>query len=212
MKEMSLALVFSLALPSLARAGNPWEELMGPGKPRLWTDPAARFYLDLPIGWSPSARKQQTSVVDFWKTHEDDGYVAHVTVEMRTVPPDVKTAHFAFRVTDETKAKAHGYRLLEEDRIEVSGTQAYRKHFTYQERKNTELTNEVVQVVFLVGERAFIVSLETALGARGVFWEDFEKMVKAFVGRSPGGESEPLPKERKRIRAGEMVNPDALKY
>jgi hypothetical protein len=50
-----------------------------------------------------------------------------------------------------------------------------------------------------------------ASGTRGVFWEDVEKMLKSFSGRAPGDDS-PMPKQRKRIRAGEMVNPDGVGY
>lgn len=200
-----------LVAPSLAEAGNPWEELMGPGKARLWTDPEGRFFLDLPVGWTAEARRGETGIVDFTKLHPDNGYAAHVTVEIRTVPPDVKTAHFADRVEDETRRQAPGYRLLERDRAQISGISAVRTYFTFRELQNAELTNEGVQLVLVNGERAFIITFVAAAGTRGVFWEDFEKMVKGFGARAPGDES-PMPKQRKKVRAGEMVNPDAVGY
>lgn len=198
-----------VALPAPASAGNPWEELMGPGKPRLWAEPQGRFYLDLPIGWEA---KPNGNVVDFWKTHPDAGYVAHAAVEIRPVPPGVNLKHFALRVEEETKRSAPQYKLLEQDRPTIGGAAAIRRAFTYQERNHAHLQNEVVQVIALFGERAFIITLETAMGARGVFWEDFEKMLKGFGGRAPGEESLGLPQQGKRIKAGEMVNPNAVPY
>ena len=191
-------------------AGNPWEELMGPGKGRVWNDPQGRFYLDLPVGWEAKP-DGTTPVVNIWKNHPDNGLVAHVSVEMRTVPPGVKTAHYALQVDTEMK-RMPGYRLIERDAMTVGGERARRTLFTYRERSNAELVNEVVQIVFLDGERAFIVTLQTAYGARGAFWEDFEKMMKSFTGRAPGEEGRAAPKERRRVKAGEMINPDAVGY
>lgn len=197
--------------PRSASAGNPWEELMGPGKPRLWNDPEGRFSIDLPVGWTAAPRRGAPNVVDFIKQHPDFGYTARVTVEMRTLPPGVKTAHFAVKVQDETKRAARAFRLIEADKIEVSGVTAHRTYFTFHELSNVELANEAVQLALLAGERGFIITFVCASGAREVFWEDFEKMVRGFAGRGPG-ESGPMPKERKRLRAGEMVNPDGVQY
>lgn len=210
MSPMRPLLVLALlAAPSAAFAGNPWEELMGPGKPRLWAEPQGRFYLDLPIGWEA---KPRGNVVDFWKTHPDAGYVAHMAVEIRPVPPGVSLKHFGLRIEEETKKVAPQYQLIEQDQPMVGGAAAIRRYFTYQERNHAGLQNEVVQIIALFGERAFIITLETALGARGVFWEDFEKMIKGFGGRSPGEESLGLPQPGKKIKAGEMVNPNAVPY
>ncbi|MCK6551243.1 hypothetical protein L6R52_35740 [Myxococcota bacterium] len=209
--SLVLASLALAALPRAASAGNPWEELMGPGKPRLWNDPEGRFSIDLPVGWTAGARRGMPNVVDFIKEHPDHGYTARVSVEMRTLPPGVKTAHFAVKVQDETKRAARAFRLLEADKVEVSGVTAHRTYFTFHELSNAELSNEAVQLAFLVGERGFVITFVCAAGARGVFWEDFEKMLRGFSGRGPG-ETRPMPKERKRIRAGEMVNPDAVQY
>ena len=77
----------AVAIALLLCSGNPWEDLMG-HKPNLWTDPQARFFLDLPVGWEAKER-EGLPVVDFWKNHPDNGFVAHVTVEMRALPPNV---------------------------------------------------------------------------------------------------------------------------
>jgi hypothetical protein len=204
-------MLLALLVVNAAIAGNPWEELMGPGKPVLWTDPSGRFWLDLPLGWKPDV-KADSGFVDFWKTHEDYGYTAHVEVEMRTVPPGTKTAHFAARVNDDLKKSAPGFRVQAEDRSPISGVNAVRRAFTFQAANNAQLLTEVLQYVFVVGERAFILSMITPAGGRGVFQEDFDKMIKNFNGRAPGDDTLPVPKGKKKIRAGEMVNPDAVQY
>jgi hypothetical protein len=159
MRTLTLcASVVICATPITAVAGTPWEDLFGPGKGKLWTDPSARFYLELPVGWNGEPRKGASEVVDFYKTHPDNGFIAHLTVEMRTIPPNVKTAHYAVKVEDEVKAVAYGYRLMTKDKITISGQTAHRTHFTHQERKNTELTDEVIQSVFIMGERAFVLT------------------------------------------------------
>lgn len=208
---MRAALIISLALfPATALAGNPWEELMGPGKPQLWTDPQGRFYLDLPIGFKPDVK--EGGFVDFWKTNGDYGYTARVEVEMRTVPPGTKTAHFASRVNEDLKKSAPGYRVIYDQRAQISGVNGVHRIFIFQAHNNAELLTEVVQYVFVIGERAFILSMITAGGTREVFEEDFQKMAKSFNGRAPGEDSTPMPKGKKRIKAGEMVNPDGVQY
>lgn len=205
----------AVASPTLARAENPWEELMGPEKPRPWNDPDGRFQIGVPIGWRAEQRKGAKNLTDLWKTHPDYGATAHVTVELRAIPPKVALAHLAVRTMEELKNSARSLQLIDEDTLTVSGTPARRRYFTYQERGHAELTNEVVQVLFIVGERAFIITLETAAGARQIFWEDFEKMIKSFTARGSGengDDGDKLPGERRRVRAGEMVNPDAVKY
>ncbi|MEM7710842.1 MAG: hypothetical protein AAF264_08865 [Pseudomonadota bacterium] len=131
---------------------------------------------------------------------------------MRGLPPGVKLRHFALQVEREVEQAAPGYKVLGEDRLRVSARPALRRHFLYRDHNNAQLYREVVQLVTLVPERAFIITLETAYGTRGVFWEEFEKMVKGFRGRSPSEESLPMPKARRRIKSGEMINPDAVRY
>ncbi len=203
------ALIF---LASPARAGNPWEEMFGPEKGKLWTDPSARFYLELPVGWTGQPRKNAPAIVDFVKQHPDTGFVARVTVEMRQIPPGVKVGHFASRIEDEMKQQARAYHLVQRDKVEVSGTTGIRTYFTHQEQNNAELVDEVVQVVFIESERAFIVTFMCAAGTRGVFWEDYERMMKSLVGRGVGDESLPLPKKKRPMKAGEMINPDKIPY
>jgi hypothetical protein len=101
--------------------------------------------------------------------------------------------------------------MLSEDRITVSGASAIRRHFTYQEQAHAQLTNEVVQIIFLVGERGFVMTLATALGVRQAYQDDFDRILQSFVGSAPG-EEVPTPTKRKKIRSGEMVNPDGVPY
>ena len=200
-----------VAVALLLIGGNPWEELMG-RKPNLWTDPQARFHLDLPVGWTGSER-QGLPVVDFWKTHPDHGFVAHVTVEMRMLPPNVNVRHFALQVSKDVQAATKFYKPLGEKQVGISGTKGVLTEFTHREMGNATLVNEVTQVVFIVGERAFIIMMENAAGTRPVFQEDFDIMLKGFVGRAPGQETVPTEAgKRKKVRSGEMINPDAIKY
>lgn len=208
---LTSVLLSAIAMPSPALAG-PWEELFGPGKGRLWVDPSARFYLELPVGWTAEPRKGASSFVDLWKVNPDNGFRAHVTVEMRSLPPGVKAAHLAARVEEEARRAAYQFRMVQKDKIEISGTTGYRAYFTHQERNNAELTDEVVQVVFVATERAFIITFECGFGTRPVFWEEYERMMKTFVGRGVGEESLPLPKKQKPARSGEIVNPDAVPF
>lgn len=184
---------------------------MGPGKPRLWTDPKARFYTDLPVGWEAKP-SDVAPIVDFVKRNRDNGHTAHIRVEMRTLPPGVNTRHFALRILEDVKKKAPGFKQVGEDRPKISGVPAVRTQFTYRVHGNAALHNEVVQAVFIIGERGFIITLETRVGVRGVFWEEYEKIINGFAGRAPGDEGRPTPKRRKRVKSGEMVNPDAVRY
>lgn len=202
-------LTAALACSGAAQAANPWEDLMG-HKPRTWTDPAGRFHLDLPLGWTAKA-PEGAQVVEFWKRAQN-GAVAHVTVAMKSVPPKVKVRHYALHVEKDVKANARGYELMQRQRLTVSGHPAVRTYFRYRELGNVQLVNEVEQFVFIVGERAFVMSFEHAIGARGIFAEDFNFMVKGFVGRGSGEEGVRGPKKRRRVRSGEMVNPDAVRY
>ncbi len=206
-----LVLVAPALAPATAEAGNPWEDLMGPGKPQIWTDPQSRFHLDLPVGWKALPDEHPT-VVRFGRHHPDYGLSALVTVEVRSVPDGVSLRHFAVRVEQEVEASAPGYQLLGEDKIRVSGRRAIRRHFQYRDRNNAQRYREVVQVITVLPERAFVITLETGYGSRGIFWEEYEKMVNGFRGRTPAEDHLPMPKQRRRIKSGEMINPDAVRY
>ena len=184
---------------------------MGPGKPQIWNDPQSRFHIDLPVGWAALPDNPPT-VVRFGRRHPDYGHSALVTVEMRTIPTNVNIRHFALKVEEEVKRAAPGYRVVKEDTLRVAGRKALRRAFIYRDMNNAQRYRDVVQIVTLVPERAFIITLETVYGTRQLFWEDFEKMVKGFQGRSAGEESLPMPKPRRRIKSGEMINPDAIRY
>jgi hypothetical protein len=205
------ALALALAYTPPAQAGNPWEELMG-RKPRVWTDPEGRFSLDLPLGWK--ADTSEPAVPKFSRVDEDSGLAAGVAVEVRTVPAGVKLGHFVSRVEEEVRGAVRNVTILEQDKLEISGTQGVRRLMTYQEKGHAEMRHEVVQVYFIVAERAFIVTLETAVGGRGRFWEEFNVMMRGMSAAAPGEEIRPpRPGEpRKKVRAGEMINPDAAPY
>jgi hypothetical protein len=208
----TIALAALLSAPSAAFAGNPWEEMFGPDHGKLWTDPSARFYLELPVGWTGEVRKATPTIVDFYKRHPDNGFVAHLSVEMRPVPPGVKVSHFATRIEEEVKSQVKQFRIVARDKIEVSGTTGSRIQFVHQEANNAELQDEVTQVVFLENERVFIVTFVLALGTHNVFWEDYERMMKSLVGRGVGEESLPTPKKKRVMKSGEMINPNAIPY
>jgi hypothetical protein len=194
-----------------AAAKTPWEELFGPGKPRIWSDPEGRFQLDLPIGWEAEA-PGNGAPVRIHKKHPDYGTTALVTVAHRRLPPGTALRHLESHVAKETAARSPGYELLDRSVREGPGRRAVWRYFRYRHRGNVELMREVVQVLTLAGERAFIITLTTPYGARGPFWEDFETMMDGFSGRAPGQESWDQPEERRRIRAGEMIHPDAIGY
>ena len=209
MRFLASALLLSLlTTPAFA---TPWEDLFGEEKGKIWNDPEGRFTIALPIGWKSKVHKG-APVVDFWKTNPDLGYTAKATVLMRTLPPKVKIRHFAVRMLDQTKSSVQGFRMLSQSRRTVDGLPAIQTHFTYRERNNAQLTNEVVQIALVKGERGFVITLEVAAGTREVFWKDFGKMLKGFGGRAPGMESTAMPKARRRVRKGEMIHPDAVRY
>lgn len=211
---LALAVASGSALSaSPARAQNPWEELMG-RKQRTWSEPNGRFSLDLPVGWKADTKNASAGMTDFWRTHPDYGHSAHVSVEVKNLPPGVKLGHLAVRVGEDVQKVAKNYNLVEEDRIEIAGSSAIRRYFTYQEKGHAQLTNEVVQVIFVAGERGYVITLETTYGVRSIFWDDFNLMIKGF---SPSGAGDirldRKPGEgRKKLRAGEMVNPNAVPY
>lgn len=198
-------------VPNLALA-DPWEELMGPGKPRLWTDPEGRFSIDLPVGWTVEAKPGQ-ALVYFIRHNQDAGASAYVKVEMEPLPPNVKLRHYATRVAEDMRKMAPGYQLQEEGKTNINGNEAIRSVFTYQARNNVEYRSEVVQQVLIRGERGFVITLETAVGARPLFWGEFQKMMRGFSPNGPGEESFTAPdQKKKRLKAGEMVNPDGVPY
>lgn len=205
------ALAALICVVPSARAENPWEELMG-RKPRLWSDPQGRFTIDLPIGWSADEKQSANGMIGFWRQHPDYGHSAHVTVEIKNLPPGVKLAHFGVRVAEDVQKVAKNYNPIEEDRIDLGGMPAIRRYFTYQEKAHAQLTNEVVQIIAVSGERGYIITLETGYGVRQIFWEDFNLMLRGFsagaemrIDRKPG-------EGRKRLKAGEMVNPNGVPY
>jgi len=134
-----------------------------------------------------------------------------ITETSTNLPPDVRAAHLAARVDEDIRSHRAAYRSIEADRVEVAGLPAYRRLYTYQERNNAEIRNEVLQIVLVSGERAYIIVLETAEGARAGFWDDFQKMMRGFVPRS-ADQPVPTTAPRRKIRSGELVNPDAIKY
>lgn len=204
-----LPLLLGIALS--AQAKTPWEELMGPGKPDIWSDPEGRFVIDLPLGWKAEA-PGGGAPVRIWKRQNNTMVMAHVTVEHRQLPPGTLLRHFESHVEAETKKVAPGYELLDRSVREGPGRKAIWRYFSYRARGNAELTHEVVQVLTLTGERAFVITLETGYGARAYFWEDFETMMAGFAGRAPGEENWEQPEKRRKIKAGEMIHPDAIGY
>jgi hypothetical protein len=211
-----VALTLAPALtPAVAAAqSNPWESTFG-RKPKIWTDPDGRFSLDLPQGWTPQVGKDSSpNPVVITRSQPDSGLQAVLTVEMRPVPPGTRLTHFAQRVEEEVRSVARQYRLIDQDKVEISGTTARRVLFSYQQQAHAEMLAEVAQVVFILGERAFVVTLETGYGARAAFWEDFEIMSKSFSGAAPGEETRAVrPGDtRKPIGPGQMVNPDVARY
>ncbi|MBI4821137.1 MAG: hypothetical protein HY791_33060 [Deltaproteobacteria bacterium] len=208
----SLLLLLLLVAPS-AFAGNPWEELMG-RKPQMWSDPQGRFVIDLPQGWKDEPKSSVANTVDFWRTDAEHGVTARVSVEVRVVPKGVKLSHFVERVNEDGRKSVREHRILQQDQIQVSGVAARRQLVTYQVLGHTEIVNEAVQVILVGDERAYVITLVSPAGTRGLFWEEFELMTKGFsAGGSESSAVRTSPDQpRKKLRAGEMVNPDALKY
>lgn len=197
-------------MPLTALAGNPYEDLFG-RKPQMWTDPEGRFAIDLPVGWEAKYKAGEPHVA-FLRVDQDQGLSAQVTVELRPLPPETRLNHFVLHVQEETKKLAPGFQIVDQDKVSLSGVDARRTLFTYQVRGNAQLTNEVVQVVMVQADRGFVITLETVMGGRARFWEEFELMTKGFSPHAIAGNTETRGKGRKKIRSGELVNPDALKY
>ena len=201
---------FAIAIPNTAIAGNQWEELMGPGKGNVWTDPQGRFSINLPVNWKHQ-KTDSEQIVRFGKHNKDRGHSAVLTVEMRALPPGVKLSHFALRIESELKKAARNLRKGQAKRIVVTGHKARRTEYTYQERGHALRTNYANQVVLIDGERGWILTFLSAYGAQGIFMEELDKLIASF---NPGQTNRPIRpgKKRKKLRAGEMVNPELLKY
>lgn len=197
-------------LPASALAGNPYEDLFG-RKPQMWTDPEGRFAIDLPVGWEAKYKAGEPYVA-FVRFDQDLGLSAQVTVEQKPLPPETRLNHFVLRVQEDTKQLAPGFRIVDQDKVTLGGVDARRTLFTYQVRGNAQLTNEVVQVVMVSGDRGFVITLETVLGGRARFFEEFELMTKGFSPHAIAGSTGTTRQGRQKIRSGELVNPDALKY
>lgn len=210
MRRAALALVAMVAAPASVYAETPWEQLMG-RKPKLWNDPGGRFQLDLPVGWKAQAGDGSGPVV-FVRRRSDDGMVlGQVQLDIRPLPPGVAPQHFDAHIQAENKSNAPGYRLHSRRKQAIGGATGIESHFSYRAHGHAQLAREVVQTVFVIGERGYVLTLETAPGGRGQVWDEFQLMRKGFsVG---GGSLEPRTRSsRRRVRAGEMVNPDAVGY
>ena len=208
---LTLALgLLGVATSTAAWAANPWEQLMG-RKPEVWSDPGGRFSTDLPVGWKAEA-KETDPVVRFVRVHPGTGLTAQIEVQMRPLPNDVRATHLDAHVQGENRSQAPGYKVLERKKVSVAGTQGVQTYFSYRARNNADLGREVVQTVFVLGERGYILTLETLAGARPLFWEEFELILKGFSVRGSAQEPRTSSNRRRRIRAGEMINPDAVGY
>lgn len=205
------AFVGALAMSAEAEAKSPWEELMGTGTPRLWTDPAGRFALDLPVGWT-AQKTHENTVVRFEMRPSEHGLVARATIQVLSVPSGIELSHFAVRVADEMKRSTYRYRPIAREMRSISGQPAVLHRFTHQERGHTALSNEVQQAIFIVKERAFVVTIEAPAGSRPAFQEDIDKMLANFVGYAPGDEARARAKMPKRVNAGRLVDPDSIRY
>jgi hypothetical protein len=210
MQRSLIIIALALALPATVEAGNPWEELMGPGKPRTWTDPSGRFSIDLLINWKAIDSEDKT-VMRFQKTNASHRQTGYVSVEVRTLPPGVKLSHFALRAESELKQVARNLNKGQASGLRIAGKKAKKTDYSYQERGHVLRTNFTRRVVLVHGERGWVISFLSAYGAQGLFLEEFDKMVTSF---NPGAAGRRIKrgKKRKRLRAGEMVNPDLLKY
>lgn len=190
-------------------------------KPQLWHDPAGRFSIDLPVGWEapkkpPGApvtpEASEAAVVTFVRYHSDTGLGAQLQVEIRPLPPGVSANHLDAHVQAENARRAPGYRVHDTAPRALSGVPAIQTLLSYRARGNAELGREVVQTVLVVGERGFILTFETLLGYRALFAEELDILLDGFSARGPGREVRPEPGKRRRVRAGEMINPDAVGY
>lgn len=191
-------------------AGNPWEELMGPGKGNIWSEPNGRFSVNLPVNWKHD-QSNGKQVFQFSKLHKDHGRKAFLTVEMTPLPPGVRLSHFNLKNERELKKTTRNLRKGAVSKITVSGQPARKTEYAYQERGHALRTNYALRVNLVDGERGWTLTFLTSYGAQGIFMEEFEKMISSFTA---GTSSQPVrpSKKRRKLRAGEMVNPNLLKY
>ena len=212
MRLPALALL-SLVIAPNAFAQTTWQEIvMGDLPTKRYSDPRGRFSTEIVTDWRAEVNKQNPQITDFLKTNSQTGIRAHATVEVRNIPNGTKLKHFVNRNLENIEAKAPRFRMIGRKKIVLGGRRAYRVIFGYQNKNNAEQKNEVTQIYLLSGEKGYILSLETALGAGRYFAYDFKKMSEGF---SVGGftEAPTTPgRARKRIRAGEMIDPDAIGY
>ncbi|MEO1234367.1 MAG: hypothetical protein AAFZ18_36295 [Myxococcota bacterium] len=211
MRPWPIVLAALLVSPEAA-AETPWEQLFG-RKPNAWHDPAGRFSLDLPLGWKAHPG-EATAPVSFVRTRaEDRAILGQVEVEIRPLPPDVAPKHLDSHVQSKNKKAAPGYAVLGRQSVKVGGHDGVRTHFRYRALGNVQLSREVVQTVFVAGERGYVVTLETPAGGRGRVWPEFELMMKGFsIGAAPVTNPTRRAGGRRKVRAGEMINPDAVGY
>lgn len=206
-----LLVLAMLLAPSPAAAETPWEQLFG-RKPKPWSDPSGRFSLDLPIGWK-AQEAASGAPVSFVRVRSEDGAVlGQLEVEIRPLPPEVAPEHLDAHVQSENRDSAPGYTVAERRTVSVEGHKAIRTLFRYRALGNVQLAREVVQTVFVTRERGFIVTLETPAGGRGRLWPEFELMMKGFSTGALAPRGEGKAGARRRVRAGEMINPDAVGY
>lgn len=209
--RLALPLLLALAGPGVAMAKTPWEQLMG-RKPQTWTAEDGRFSLDLPVGWVPT--ETEGGPTHFARTHDGTGVPAEVLVELRPLPPGVKSAHFDAHIQEEMKRRAPGYTVLGRSGLKMDGRDARQTHFRYRALDNTELHREVVQTTLVAGRTGVVLTFETLAGGRQLFEEELKLMIEGFaLGGAPSAPSATKRSGgRRKIRAGEMINPNAVGY
>ncbi len=205
---VSLALGVGATPWASAQAQSPLEALLNQKKEAPYLDSEGRFKMTLPQGWRAEPRPDTHHVVDFWKRQRNGMAIAHLTVEMRTLPPKVSPGHLALQAIEEAKKGAFGFRMLGRDQIKVSGRPAKRTHFTYRERNHVGLTNRVIQVVFIVDERGYVLTMEAAENARQVLVQDLDAMLKTFTASKP--EQKLKPPKKKKPKG--LINPNRIPY
>lgn len=209
-KWVSAALAVMFTIPvSSAFGATPWEQLMG-RKPRTWTAERGNFSLDLPVGWH--AVEEEEVPVRFHRTDEGSGIPATVQVEVRPLPGTVKSKHFHNHILAETRKKARGFRRLDHEMRNVDGQDGHQTFFRYRVYGNTELSRDVVQTTYVTEDVGVIITFETVAGAKARFWEEVSLMLDGFHLGQAGGPSVDTKTGRRRVRAGEMIHPDAVRY
>ena len=214
-RPLLVTLLLGSALPAAdAQAKTPWEELMG-RKPKLWHDPEGRFQIDLPVGWE-AEKEPEGRFLRFVRVQQQTGLIAELQVEIRSLPPDVRASHLDAHVQRNNETIAPGYKVHDRRKLKVSGTEAIQTLFTYRARGNAQMGREVVQTVFVVGDDGYILTFETLLGGREGFRDELEIMFEGFTVNGVVAPSTPrrasTAAPRRKVRAGEMINPDAVGY